>query len=266
MKNWLVFISLLFIFNSSFSKDRDTLIVGYKLSPPFVSSQNGTLVGPSVWLWNKISRELGISFKYVEFPLHELLSGLKDGEIDVVLSPLTITSERSESIYFSSPYYITHSSFIQKYSQNDLKSLSYWRAFFSMKVLKTIGVFILLILVFGFFVWLFERRVNKQEFGNGIKGLWSGFWWSAVTMTTVGYGDKSPKTIGGRLIALVWMFSAIIIISILTASIASTLTVRKIEDNKNTVYDFKEKRVGTIKNSATDKWLINNFYSYKKPS
>jgi voltage-gated potassium channel len=38
-------------------------------------------------------------------------------------------------------------------------------------------------------------RFEKLSFGDGL-------WWSIVTMSTVGYGDISPKSIGGRLIAM----------------------------------------------------------------
>ena len=40
----------------------------------------------------------------------------------------------------------------------------------------------------------------------------SAFWWAAVTMTTVGYGDKTPVTTGGRIVGLVWMFTSVIVI------------------------------------------------------
>jgi ABC-type amino acid transport substrate-binding protein len=47
-------------------------------------------------------------------------------------------------------------------------------------------------------------------------------------MTTVGYGDKAPRTVGGRAVALIWMFSSIIIVSSFTAGIASSLTASQV--------------------------------------
>jgi hypothetical protein len=83
-------------------------------------------------------------------------------------------------------------------------------------------------------------------------------------MTTVGYGDKSPRTIGGRIVAMVWMFTAVIIISGFTASIASTLTVNQIGSSSSHIQDFKERTLGTVEKSGTDKWLKDNFYSNVK--
>ena len=54
-----------------------------------------------------------------------------------------------------------------------------------------------------------------------ITSLGDAFWWAIVTATTVGYGDVSPMTTEGRLIAVVLMLVGIGFISILTATVAS---------------------------------------------
>jgi voltage-gated potassium channel len=54
-----------------------------------------------------------------------------------------------------------------------------------------------------------------------IKSIGDAFWWSIVTATTVGYGDISPSTTEGKLIAVVLMLVGIGFISIFTATIAS---------------------------------------------
>ncbi|MEN8118641.1 MAG: transporter substrate-binding domain-containing protein [Bacteroidota bacterium] len=264
MKFRLVILMLVFTAVNVYSENSDTITVGYKVSPPFVIKQDSILTGPSVWLWEKVVEENDITYKYVELSLDNLLKGIANGSVDVSLSPLTITSERSGEIDFTSPYYIAHSSILQKNISTKRKTLDFIKAFFSLAFFRALGALVIVILIFGFLVWIFERRTNKTEFDNGLKGLWSGFWWSAVTMTTVGYGDKSPQTVVGRMIALIWMFTAIIIISGLTASIASALTLYQIDSVNNAIEDFKRKKIGTIGESGTDEWLKTNFYTNKK--
>ena len=53
------------------------------------------------------------------------------------------------------------------------------------------------------------------------------FWWSIVTLTTVGYGDISPATMIGRFIAMVNMFVGIGLLAALSAALASVLIERK---------------------------------------
>jgi len=78
-------------------------------------------------------------------------------------------------------------------------------------------------------------------------------------MTTVGYGDKSPRTPGGRIIGLIWMFMAIIIISSLTAGIASSLTVQTMNDEITGVQDLSKFEVTSVKSSSAQELL--NLYN-----
>lgn len=242
----------------------DTLIIGYNVVPPFVVEKGGELDGPSVWLWEQILESYPMTCIYRRMPLDSLLRGLSNGTVDVSLSPLTITSARSEVFDFSSPYYIAHSSILQKEYSAFQRSVDFLLSFFSVNFFRALGALAFVIFIFGLLVWVFERKRNAEEFGPGTRGLWQGFWWSAVTMTTVGYGDKSPKTPGGRIVALVWMFTAIIIISGFTASIASSLTVNRIDATTSGIQDFKKKTLGTITSSATDQWLRQNFFTNRK--
>ncbi|MDH3698298.1 MAG: ion channel [Flavobacteriaceae bacterium] len=84
-----------------------------------------------------------------------------------------------------------------------------------------------------------QRNHNKFQFRPGLLGLFDGLWWSAVTMTTVGYGDKAPKSNLGKTIAIIWMFTAVIIISSFTAGIASTLTIGSLQTDINTAEDIR---------------------------
>jgi ABC-type amino acid transport substrate-binding protein len=114
----------------------------------------------------------------------------------------------------------------------------------------------LLLLVVGALVALAERRHNPEQFGGSIlSGIGSGFWWSAVTMTTVGYGDKAPRTVIGRVLGLIWMFATIIIISSFTASITSSLTISELSSNIRNPEDLGEVRVGTVEGSTSARYL-----------
>ncbi len=239
---------------------KDTLIVGYSLTPPFVNLENEQPFGPSIWLTDHITEDLGKTVVYQQMPFEELLNALQSGTVDLSASPLTITSDRVQRMDFSAPFYVAHSTIVTPEASTWQQATSFLRSFFSFNFFKALGALVLIILVFGILVWLFERRKNPEEFGNGIKGLWSGFWWSAVTMTTVGYGDKSPQSTAGRVIALIWMFTAIVVISGFTASIASSLTMNQMSGNSGDLDAFKDRKLGVLKNSSTSRWLSDHFF------
>ena len=173
-------------------------------------------------------------------PLAEVLDNLEQGTVDITINPITVTSERSTRVDFSHPYFVAHSTVAIRQSSTWEKSLVFVYSFLSFDFLQAIFALFLVVLVFGVLVWVFERHKNPEEFQSGFRGIASGIWWSAVTMTTVGYGDKSPRSLGGRIVALIWMFAAIIMISGFTASIASSLTVNQLGWEKSNIEDFKE--------------------------
>lgn len=240
----------------------DTLNIGYYQSPPFVySNADGKLSGISIWLWEAITEDLNIPFQMTYIPLPEVLDKLEDGTIDMCLNPLTVTSDRIKQVKFSYPFYVSNSSAALKQVSGFKKGIIFIRSFFSINFFSAVFALFLIILVFGILVWIFERKRNSDEFSPEPHGIMSGIWWSAVTMTTVGYGDKSPQTFWGRTIALIWMFTAVIILSSFTASIASSLTVNHLQWDKNSVLDFKDTPVGVIDGSATESWMRKRFFT-----
>jgi voltage-gated potassium channel len=62
-----------------------------------------------------------------------------------------------------------------------------------------------------------ESVVDKQDFHS----TWNGIWWAVETVTTVGYGDIYPRTVEGRVVAMLLMLTGIGFLSVLTATIAS---------------------------------------------
>ena len=84
------------------------------------------------------------------------------------------------------------------------------------EVLRIICAVILALLLSGHLIWLFERRDNSIQFPEdyGV-GVDHGLWWSVVTMTTVGYGDKAPVTFLGRFLGVIWMFVGVILLGYL---------------------------------------------------
>ncbi len=250
------------------SLDR-TLIVGTKEAPPFaMKDSTGSWTGISIQLWRQLAADLNLNFEFRELDLKGLLDGVKDGSLDAAVAALTITPEREQLLDFTHPFYTTGLG-IAYAPQHKKPWLAALKKFLSPAFLKVVASLTLLLLVVGILVWWFERKKNPEQFGGDRgKGIGAGFWWSAVTMTTVGYGDKAPITLGGRIVALIWMFVAIIIISGFTAAITSSLTVTQLEAPIKGPKDLPNVRVGTLAATTSAAYLENNrisFRTFKKP-
>jgi ABC-type amino acid transport substrate-binding protein len=178
-----------------------------------------------------------------------------------------VTPEREEIVDFTHPFHTSGLGIAVAPRKG--RWLAVLRRFFSWTFLKVAAGLIVILLVAGTVVWFFERRRNPEQFGGGIgKGLGAGFWWSAVTVTTVGYGDKAPKTAAGRAVALIWMFMGIVLISGFTAALASVLTTAKLESPVRGPENLPGVRVSTVAGTTSENYLRDQhirFRAYQSP-
>jgi voltage-gated potassium channel Kch len=82
------------------------------------------------------------------------------------------------------------------------------------------------------------RLIDHREYAS----IWAGMWWAIQTVTTVGYGDVTPREPNGRIVATFVMLEGIAFLSIVTASITSTFVERANRD-RNKDETLHEQRV-----------------------
>ncbi|HCL56980.1 MAG TPA: amino acid ABC transporter substrate-binding protein [Spirochaetia bacterium] len=96
---------------------------------PFeMKTKKGELIGFDVEMTEKFAQKLGVTVKYKETAWDGIIPALltRDGDddpIDVIISGMTITEERSEKVNFTKPYFKTGQAFfISKKSTKNIKS------------------------------------------------------------------------------------------------------------------------------------------------
>jgi polar amino acid transport system substrate-binding protein len=72
--------------------------------PPLAFKDTGQLTGIEVELARKMGADLGVQVALVELPWEQLIPALEDGRIDVIMSGMSITEERSRRVHFTIPY------------------------------------------------------------------------------------------------------------------------------------------------------------------
>lgn len=233
------------------------LKVGIFDHPPFVmKDKDGIWTGLSVDLWEKIAAKNQILFTYVELHPQDAIQDLSSGQIDVLMGEIGVSPERGRLVQFTQP-------FLQDTGAIALLRTSRYPAFKELLSELTqhgIGPVLLImmgtLLVFSVILWWIERGVQKGHFGGKpIHGLGSAIWFAAVTMTTVGYGDKTPQTPLGRFLAFIWMFFGILLVSAFTGAVASSLTVSRLNTSVSHVGDLVRFHNGVVAGSLSEEIL-----------
>ena len=78
---------------------------------------------------------------------------------------------------------------------------------------------------------------------GAFKNIGNSLWWAIVTMTTVGYGDMAPVTVPGRLLAILIMLTGIILVALITGTISSIFTTKRIMEGKGLEKISKENHI-----------------------
>jgi ABC-type amino acid transport substrate-binding protein len=230
------------------------LIVGTVPVPPFIiKNTDGTLGGISMDLWKEIARQLKLDYEVRELTAEDLKDPAKLSALDVFVS-MNVSAEREAELDLTHAFYSTGLA-IAVAPKDDGGLGPTMRAIFTPRFARLIAALMAVLLATGILMWIAERRRNEQFGGSAAHGIGAGLWWSAVTMTTVGYGDKAPVTFIGRVLGLIWMFAAILIIASFTASIASALTVNQLTSAVSGPGDLPKVKVGTIDASGGSRYL-----------
>jgi polar amino acid transport system substrate-binding protein len=96
--------------------DNGELRVGMSgAQPPFsVKSKEGKIIGYEVDLANALASAMGVELKIVQKPFGQLLSALEAGEVDAVMSGMTMTPARNLKAAFVGPYVLSGKSILTK--------------------------------------------------------------------------------------------------------------------------------------------------------
>ena len=83
-------------------------------------------------------------------------------------------------------------------------------------------IFITLILIYfsAIGIYYFENEAQPEHFSS----IFDSLWWAIITLTTVGYGDVYPITVGGKVFTFFILMIGLGIVAIPTGIISSALT------------------------------------------
>lgn len=225
------------------------LRIGTATLAPYSWAREGVQpYGPAIWLMEQVSRSLGLQAQVRAYDLDGLYEALKSGEIDIAATGLPIEVPAGEPYQFSQPW--DSSGFSVALRLNPTHRIgSTVRFLLSSELLAWFGVLFAAMLLFGAMVWALERKANPAHF-SGRGGVLEGVWWSIVTMATVGYGDRVPLTVPGRVVAGTWMIIALVLVTIIAGVLSASLTAARVAGYITAGRDLHTVRVGIVEERA----------------
>lgn len=231
---------------------------------PFVFIDGPNPVGFSIDIWEEVAKEMDVDYEYIIVDtVDEQLRAIELGQADVAVAAISITEEREATLDFSLPYYRSGLGILTNIGDQS-RFLEFVLSTLTRALIVPVALLLIALILVGTFYWLLERRRNP-EFSNlnTIQGIWEGIWWAAVTVTTVGYGDRTPRTVLGRLTGIWWMFTGLFLVAGFTASVTANLTIDRFSDVIQGPGDLPGRTVVAISGSTGDKWLNSQLIPHR---
>ncbi|KRY38169.1 Glutamate receptor ionotropic, kainate 3 [Trichinella spiralis] len=190
-----------------------------------------------------------------------IIGELINGDADVAVASLTINFVRSEVIDFSVPYMHLGISILFKKPEKTPPSLLSFLAPLSLDVWMYMGA---AYVVVSLILWLVARISpsewvcshtcqGEEENKENQFSLGNSFWFTIGSLMQQGC-DIAPRAVGTRMVASVWWFFTLILISSYTANLAAFLTVERMEYTINSAEDLVKQtkiRYGTLNRGST---------------
>ena len=246
------------------------LVIGTRVAPPFsMKNAEGAWEGISIDLWRHLAERLGVRYRFEERDtVQALLDAVTTGQVDAAAAALTVTAARRQVMDFTQPFFATGLG-VAVGRGGATAWLPVLRTFLSFGFLQGVLTLLGIALLVGTLIWLFERKHHEAYGGPPLRGFIAGAWWSAVAMTQEGAAQDGPRTLPGRILAVIWMVASVVTIAVFIAGITSALTTQRLQGVVRNVGDLRSIRVGAVSGSSTVDFLnaqTVGFESYGLPA
>lgn len=232
------------------------LLVGISENEPFVfiDESSGRVRGFSIDLWDMVADKLGVKYHFIR---SKNLAGELDDvimdRVDVALGGIAVNEERERLVDFTYPYYRTGLGILVR-TDRSFSLGRFLASCCSVSKLQVAGFLFAVILLAGHLIWLAERKADsgKRSFNRKyVPGVLEGMYWTVVTASTVGYGDRAPATWPGRILAICLIVTTLPLFAFFIAELSSNITLYELRTNITGPRDLIDRRVGVMEGSTS---------------
>ncbi len=237
-------------------------VVTTELAPFVERSPAGAADGFYFEIWEDVAQSLDLDYEVMwTDSFDEMLSELEAGRADVAVAPLAPTSAREPRFDFSSAV-ITSGPQLGAHDRTR-RGVSLISTLLSSGALRVVLIAMLGLVILGHLIWLVERRdPDISDFHpTWPRGVFDGMWWAAVTVTTVGYGDMSPKSWRGRTVGLLAMFASLFLVGAFVSQVTADLSRARDELQVENLDEIDDQRIGTVAGSTFETYLVDRDFA-----
>jgi ABC-type amino acid transport substrate-binding protein len=252
---------ILFIFLASFSvfcQERPFVVIFSDIVEPCVMfNEEHKPYGFDVDLFDKIAEKIKLTnYQYREVQFKNIFYDVKAGYADIGIGGITITSKRERTVDFTHPYLQADIKVLAKAEkENGLLAIlnSIWQ--------KNVLILILAVIIFalgcGIVLWIAERKSPENSKTNFLKLIFDFFYFTIVTVSTVGYGDRTAKTCVGKIMVVLIILSGLAIFGCYIGTVTTNIQFDRVESEIKSITELRDKPIATLEDTYASDVLFD---------
>jgi polar amino acid transport system substrate-binding protein len=229
--------------------------VAARVISPFVMEEGGKLSGFGIDLWRSLAVEMGVESQFIPMDsVPKVLAAVEQKQADVGIANISITAEREQKFDFSYPMFSAGLQVMVRTANQSTEGPNLLNIIFSPTIRRFLGIALLMIIIGSHVVWLFERKRRESMVSKSyFPGIFEAAWWAAATLAT--QADQMPKGALSRVLAVFWMFVAVVFVALFTAAVTAELTVNRLQSDIRGIEDLSGRVVATSAGSTAAEYL-----------
>lgn len=247
--------SLLIVGNSMAQEEpraKQPIRVGFYLSPPFVSQEQGHLTGMAIELWESLAEAQGLQSDYRPFPtIRASIDAAANGDIDVLVTNLTITQGRALRIDFTYPWFDAG----QRIMISERRGTGFANVVAGLRdsgYLRAYAWLVFVVAAATVLLTVFDRKFDPNFPRLWRDGIAESFF--SVMSVVAGRASGRRNVFGwaGRMWQGLWLVCGIAVLAYVTSSVTSVMTTLSLTNQINSLADLPGKPVAVFTGSVSE--------------
>jgi ABC-type amino acid transport substrate-binding protein len=240
---------------------------GIHINPPFVmtddrSGQSELYYGMAMDIWNLVADNLGVETDYIRFrSMEELIAAAESGDIDVIVTNLTVTHERTKQVKFTWPWYDAGLRII---IHRDGPADSLWEVMKKKGQITSYLVLFTGLIAACFVITLIRRKLNPafpRSWRDGVSFSFHDLIFALSDRNLPeGFAVKNEKYVWlWKIFSALWTLGCVGLVAYVTSTVTSAMTTVSLSSNEiHSIHDLAGKKTGVIGGSPSEILLRNS--------